>query len=92
MNNKPINPQAYAVIYEAFDTISQSLDTLHSNDVELESRTDQLIQMQLSLHTTLNALITLLYNNGIIDLEDLEERKKFINLLNNNGNKKEETK
>lgn len=82
------NPQTYAVIYEAFDTISQTLDTLHSNDIELESKTDQLIQMQLSLQVTLNALITLLYNNGIIDLEDLEERKKFINLLNN----KEETK
>ena len=82
--------QTYAVIYEAFDTISQTLDTLHSNDVELESRTDQLIQMQLSLQTTLNALIILLYNNGIINLEDLKENKKLIALLNSND--KEEIK
>ena len=81
------NPQTYAAIYEAFDTISQSLDVLHSNDVKLESRTDQLIQMLLSLQTTLNALIILLYNNGTINLEDLEEREKLISLLN-----KEETK
>ena len=72
-------------MYEPTTTNVQDPNTVTRNEAPVISLNDNiqaLFQSIQDLRTTLNALIILLYNNGTIKLEDLEERERFINLLN----------